>query len=59
MAGGDDDQSDEFVDAMSGHPARLEFEQRLEGMFDRQTNQLSFAIIVIVGLAVAIMVAVD
>ena len=57
--GATSDQADEFADAMSGYPTRQEFEQRLEAMFARQTNQLIFAIIVIVGLAVAIIVALD
>lgn len=57
--GGSDAQADEFVDAMDSYPTRREFDQRLEAMFARQTNQLIFAIIVIVGLAVAIIVAVD
>ena len=53
------DEADEFADAMDGYPTRREFEQRLEAMFARQTNQLIFAVIVIVGLAVAIIVALD
>ncbi len=57
--GANDEQADEFADAMGGYPTRLEFDQRLEAMFARQTNQLIFAIIVIVGLAVAIIVALD
>lgn len=57
--GGSDAQADEFVDAMDSYPTRREFDQRLEAMFARQTNQLIFAIIVIVGLAVAIIVALD
>ena len=56
--GATNDLADEFAEAMDSYPTRREFEQRLEGMFARQTNQLIFAIIVIVGLAVAIIVAV-
>ncbi|MYD53780.1 MAG: hypothetical protein F4Y11_11620 [Chloroflexi bacterium] len=57
--GGSDAQADEFADAMDGYPTRREFDQRLEAMFARQTNQLIFAIIVVVGLAVAIIVALN
>ncbi|MDE2744790.1 MAG: hypothetical protein OXI41_02225 [Chloroflexota bacterium] len=57
--GGSDAQADEFADAMDSYPTRREFDQRLEAMFARQTNQLIFAIIVIVGLAVAIIVALN
>ena len=56
--GATNDLADEIAEAMDSYPTRREFEQRLEGMFARQTNQLIFAIIVIVGLAVAIIVAV-
>lgn len=57
--GASPDQADEFAEAMDSYPTRREFDQRLEAMFARQTNQLIFAIIVIVGLAVAIIVAFD
>lgn len=48
------DQADEFADAMDSYPTKDDFQLRLEAMFARQTNQLIFAMIAIVGLAVAI-----
>ena len=53
------EDADEFTDAMANYLTKDEFELRLEVMFARQTNQLIFAIIVIVGLAVAIIVALN
>ncbi len=57
--GASPEQADEFADAMDSYPTRREFDQRLEAMFARQTNQLILAILVIVSLAVAIIVALN
>ncbi|MCY4618475.1 MAG: hypothetical protein OXD50_07975 [Chloroflexi bacterium] len=56
-------QSDDFADAMSAYPTKDDFQQRLDTMFAQQFNRIMFGIIVVVGLAVAIitvlMVALD
>lgn len=52
-------QSDEFADAMSAYPTKDEFQQRLDTMFAQQFNRIMFGIIVVVGLAVALIVALN
>ena len=55
--GANSDQADEFADAMDAYPTRREFEQRMKAMFARWFNRIMFGIVVIVGLAVALIVA--
>ena len=45
--GANDDQADEFADAMGGYPTKDEFELRLEAMFQRWFNRIVFAVIAI------------
>jgi len=52
-------QADEFADAMNQYPTKDDFQQRLDAMFAQQFNRLMFGTIVIVGLAVAIIVAIN
>ncbi len=52
-------QSDEFADAMSAYPTKDDFQQRLDTMFAQQFNRIMFGIIVVVGLAVALIVALN
>ncbi len=52
-------QADEFSDAMSAYPTKDEFQQRLDAMFAQQFNRIMFGIIVVVGLAVALIVALN
>ena len=47
-------QAVEFSDAMNAYPTKDEFQQRLDAMFAQQFNRIMFGIIVVVGLAVAI-----
>jgi ABC-type multidrug transport system fused ATPase/permease subunit len=57
--GASSDQADEFADAMDLYPTRREFEQRMEAMFQRWFTRIVFAIIVVVGFAVALIVALN
>ena len=57
--GANDDQADEFADAMNAYPTKDEFQQRLDAMFAQQFNRIMFGIIVVVGLAVALIVALN
>lgn len=52
--GANDDQADDFADAMAAYPTKDDFQQRLDTMFAQQFNRIMFGIIVVVGLAVAI-----
>ena len=54
LIGATSHQTDEFSDAMSAYPTKDEFQQRLDAMFAQQFNRIMFGIIVVVGLAVAI-----
>lgn len=57
--GASPEQADEFADAMDAYPTRREFEQHMETMFAKWFNRTIFAMLVITGLAVAIIVAVN
>ena len=52
-------QAKEFAYAMNQYPTKDDFQQRLDAMFAQQFNRLMFGTIVIVGLAVAIIVAIN
>ena len=57
--GANDNQADESADAMNAYPTKDEFQQRLDAMFAQQFNRIMFGIIVVVGLAVALIVALN
>ncbi|MCY3921482.1 MAG: hypothetical protein OXN86_10985 [Chloroflexota bacterium] len=57
--GASPEQADEFADAMNDYPGRRELQLMLDEVFARWFNRIVFSVIVIVGLAVAIIVAVD
>ena len=57
--GATSEQADEFADAMNDYPGRRELQLMLDDMFARWFNRIMFGTIVIVGLAVAIIVALD
>ncbi len=57
--GANESQADEFADAMADYPGRREMQLMLDEMFARWFNRIMFGMIVIVGLAVAIIVALD
>ncbi|MXY86273.1 MAG: hypothetical protein F4Y95_07235 [Chloroflexi bacterium] len=57
--GASSEQADEFADAMADYPGRREWQLMLDEMFSRWFNRIMFGVIVIVGLAVAIIVALD
>ena len=44
---------------MNAYPTKDEFQQRLDAMFAQQFNRIMFGIIVVVGLAVALIVALN
>ncbi len=57
--GATNDQADEFADAMGEYPGRREFQLMLDEALSRWFNRIVFAMITIIGLAVAVIVAVD
>ena len=58
--GFDDDQSDEVVTALEDqYPNRRESEERMARLMAEQRNQFLLGVLVIVGIAVAIIVAVN
>ena len=57
--GASPEAADEFADAMADYPGRRELQLMLDEMFARWFNRIMFGIIVIVGLAVALIVALN
>ena len=57
--GADDERADEFVDAMDAYPTRRESDERMEAMFNRFFTRMLLAMIVIAGIAIAIVEAIN
>ena len=52
-------QTDEFADAMDAYPTKDDFQQKLDAMFAQQFNRLLLAMIVVGGLIVGLVTALN
>ena len=51
--------ADEFADAMSEFPTQREADERMEAIFNKWFNRILLAMIVVAGIAIAIVEAVN
>ncbi len=57
--GATSNQADEFADAMDAYPTKDDFQQKLDAMFAQQFNRLLLAMIVVGGLIVGLVTALN